>query len=86
MPLLKKEKQILRHVKVLWGDILVLIIKTERAVFKFKKDGFYLTEIASGVDLEKDVLSLMEFKPKIEGTPKLMDERIFYDKPMGLKK
>jgi len=62
-----------------------VIYITERAVFELKKDGLYLTEIAPGVDLEKDILNLMEFTPKMEGTPKLMDERIFYDKPMGLK-
>lgn len=58
---------------------------TERAVFELKKDGLYLTEIAPGINLQKDVLDLINFKPKIDGTPKLMDERIFYDKPMGLK-
>lgn len=59
---------------------------TERAVFELKKDGLYLTEIAPGIDLKKDVLDLMNFIPKMDGTPKLMDERIFHDKPMGLKK
>jgi len=58
---------------------------TERAVFELKPDGLYLTEIAPGIDLQKDVLDLMGFKPKMDGTVKLMDERIFYDKPMGLK-
>lgn len=58
---------------------------TERAVFELKSDGVYLTEIAPGVDLQKDILDLMDFKPKMEGEPKLMDSRIFFDKPMGLK-
>lgn len=58
---------------------------TERAVFELKEDGLYLTEIAPGVNLKKDILELMEFVPKMEGQPKLMDECIFYDKPMGLK-
>ncbi|RXI45690.1 3-oxoacid CoA-transferase [Clostridium tetani] len=58
---------------------------TERAVFELKDDGVYLTEIAPGVDLQKDILDLMDFKPKMEGEPKLMDSRIFFDKPMGLK-
>lgn len=57
---------------------------TERAVFELKKDGLYLTEIAPGIDLQKDILDLMAFKPKMNDIPKLMDERIFYDKPMGL--
>lgn len=59
---------------------------TERAVFQLKSDGLYLTEIAPGIDLEKDVLSLMEFKPKVDKNLKLMDERIFHDELMGLKK
>lgn len=58
---------------------------TERAVFKLKDDGLYLTEIAPGIDLKKDVLDLMDFTPKMNGQPKIMDERIFYDKSMGLK-
>ena len=59
---------------------------TERAVFKLEKDGVHLVEIAPGIDLQTQVLDLMEFAPIIpEGGPKLMDERIFRDEPMGLK-
>ncbi|NLU08198.1 MAG: 3-oxoacid CoA-transferase [Clostridiales bacterium] len=58
---------------------------TERAVFELKNDGLYLTEIAPGVDLEKDILDLMGFRPKMDKV-KTMDERIFCDKLMGLKK
>ncbi|MCC8193605.1 MAG: 3-oxoacid CoA-transferase, partial [Deltaproteobacteria bacterium] len=57
---------------------------TERAVFKLCKDGMHLVEIAPGVDLEKDVLALMDFVPIMDTPPKLMDARIFTDKPMGL--
>lgn len=55
---------------------------TERAVFELRKDGLYLTEIAPGIDLKKDVLDLMDFKPKMDGVPRLMNGRIFYDKLM----
>ena len=59
---------------------------TERAVFKLEKDGIHLIEIAPGIDLQTQVLDMMDFKPIIpEGGPKLMDERIFRDEPMGLK-
>jgi propionate CoA-transferase len=58
---------------------------TERAVFELRKDGIYLTEIAPGIDLQTQVLDLMDFKPKVDGVPKLMDSRIFRDEPMGLK-
>lgn len=58
---------------------------TERAVFELRKDGVYLTEIAPGIDLQTQVLDLMDFRPKMEVAPKLMDRRIFRDEPMGLK-
>jgi propionate CoA-transferase len=59
---------------------------TERAVFELRADGLYLTEIAPGVDLQTQVLDLMEFTPRMDGAPKLMDARIFIDGPMGLAK
>lgn len=50
---------------------------TERAVFELSSDGLVLTEIAPGVDLEKDILAQMEFRPILSETLKLMDEAIF---------
>ena len=58
---------------------------TERAVFKLTTEGMMLTEVAPGVDLEKDILSLMDFKPIISPNLKMMDERIFKDEVMGLR-
>ena len=58
---------------------------TERAVFRLAPDGVELVEVAPGVDLEKDVLQKMEFKPIIRREPELMDERIFSERRMGLK-
>lgn len=52
---------------------------TERAVFELTKDGLILTEIAPGIDLEKDILSHMEFKPIISENLKLMDSNLFKD-------
>jgi len=57
---------------------------TERAVFKLTDKGVMLVEIAPDVDLEKDILANMEFKPVIAENLKLMDERIFKDEKMGL--
>lgn len=57
---------------------------TERAVFR-KKDGkLELFEIAPGVDIEKDVLAQMEFRPLIANDLQLMDQRIFLRESMGL--
>lgn len=58
---------------------------TERCVFKLVKEGLELIEIAPGIDIEKDILAHMDFKPVINGQPKLMDERIFKNELMGLK-
>ena len=57
---------------------------TERAVFELRPDGVYLTEIAPGIDLQTQVLDLMDFVPKMDGEPKLMDARLFKDEIMGL--
>ncbi|MDD7542779.1 MAG: hypothetical protein SOX70_06145 [Peptoniphilaceae bacterium] len=54
-------------------------------MFELKKSGLTLVEIAPGVDLEKHILSKMEFKPMIAKELKLMDSRIFKDTVMGLK-
>lgn len=58
---------------------------TERAVFELRKDGVYLTEVAPGIDIQTQIIDHMGFTPKMDGTPKLMDERIFRDELMGLK-
>jgi len=57
---------------------------TERAVFALKEDGVYLTEIAPGIDLERDILAHMDFQPKIEGELREMWGEIFMEKKMGL--
>lgn len=58
---------------------------TERCVFELTKEGLKLIEVAPGIDIEKDILTHMDFKPIIDN-PNVMDARIFQDGPMGLKK
>ncbi len=62
-----------------------VIYITERAVFELNEKGIILTEIAPGVDLEKDIIAQMEFRPQIAEDLKIMDERIFRDEKMGLE-
>ncbi|HOQ89702.1 MAG TPA: CoA-transferase [Candidatus Hydrogenedentes bacterium] len=57
---------------------------TERCVFQLTPDGLVLTEIAPGIDLERDILAQMAFRPKIAEDLKPMDIRIFQDRPMGI--
>lgn len=87
-----KNKKFLDHVEQITfsGDYAKkvkqpVLYVTERAVFKLTQEGMTLIEIAPGIDLEKDILSLMDFKPIISPNLKIMDERIFRDEPMGLK-
>lgn len=61
-----------------------ILYVTERAVFRLVSDGILLIEIAPGIDLEKDVLGKMAFKPLIAKNLKLMDERIFREEKMNL--
>jgi propionate CoA-transferase len=58
---------------------------TERCVFRLTTGGLELIEIAPAVDLERDVLGRMGFKPIVRGEPKPMDARIFQHGIMGLK-
>ncbi|AXS78914.1 acyl CoA:acetate/3-ketoacid CoA transferase [Dechloromonas sp. HYN0024] len=66
-----------------WGKTVLYI--TERCVFKLCADGLELVEIAPGVDVQKDILDKMEFRPIMRHEPKLMDARIFSDEPMNIR-
>ena len=53
-----------------------VLFVTERAVFRLTPDGLELTEVAPGVDIERDVLAHMDFKP-ITRNVQRMDEALF---------
>jgi propionate CoA-transferase len=57
---------------------------TERAVFRLTPSGVELAEVAPGVDLERDVLGKMEFRPVVRRVEE-MDRRIFCEGKMGLR-
>ncbi|MEL6967349.1 MAG: acyl CoA:acetate/3-ketoacid CoA transferase [Pseudomonadota bacterium] len=57
---------------------------TERCVFTRDERGLVLSEIAPGIDLERDILGQMEFTPIIDD-PKPMDAALFGEGRMGLK-
>jgi propionate CoA-transferase len=58
---------------------------TERCVFRLTPKGLELIEVAPGIDLERDILARMDFRPIIRRNPAVMDRRIFANEPMGLR-
>jgi propionate CoA-transferase len=59
---------------------------TERAVFRLTDAGLELIEIAPGLDVERDVLQQMAFRPEIAPGLREMDSRIFREGPMELRR
>ena len=59
---------------------------TERCVFTLGADGLELVEVAPGIDVERDILALMDFRPSIPREPSLMDARIFHEGVMDLRR
>ncbi len=59
---------------------------TERCVFRLTEDGLRLTEVAPGVDVQKDILDLMDFRPIVSQPVAPLDSRIFEQAVMGLRR
>lgn len=57
---------------------------TERCVFRLVQGGLELIEIAPGIDLERDILAHMGFRPAIAKDLRPMPACIFQAEPMGL--
>ncbi|MET0652976.1 MAG: CoA-transferase [Hyphomicrobiaceae bacterium] len=60
------------------------IFVTERCVFWAVGGTLELTEIAPGIDMDRDIFPLMAFRPRVATNLKRMDARIFRPEPMGL--
>jgi propionate CoA-transferase len=56
---------------------LPVLFITERGVFRLENKELILMEIAPGVDLERDILGMMDFKPKISPQLKTMNSALF---------
>ncbi len=82
--LVNKVQQISYNGKIAMERGQTMYFVTERAVFKLTKEGPMLIEIAKGVDLEKDILANMEFKPLIADTLAETPVSLYRNGPFGL--
>jgi propionate CoA-transferase len=57
---------------------------TERCVFQRTREGMQLIEVAPGIDVERDILRHMKFRPIVKD-PRPMNPLIFKPDPMGLE-
>jgi propionate CoA-transferase len=57
---------------------------TERCVIRLESDGLVVTEIAPGVDLEREVVGQADIPLKVAADLREMDARLFRPEPMGL--
>ncbi len=85
-------RKFVKHVKQITfagkyaGENQTILYVTERAVFQLINHKVTLIEIAPGIDLEKDILANMDFKPEVSPNLKLMDAGIFNETWGGLSK
>ena len=70
------------HQAIKYGQEIHYI--TERAIFKLAAEGLILQEIAPGIDLDKDILSKMNFIPKV-GKLEEMDSVLFKEEKIGMR-
>ena len=64
------------------GQVVTYV--TERCVLRLDADGLIVTEVAPGIDLERDVLAQTELDLRVSPALVEMDRRLFLPEPMGL--
>lgn len=62
-------------------DVMVV---TERCVLRLTDAGWRVTELAPGIDLQRDVLDLCAFPLRTEPAPRIMKPALFDPAPLGL--
>lgn len=58
---------------------------TERCVLRLTEDGLVVTEVAPGIDVERDVLAQADAPLQVADGLREMDERLFRPEPLGLE-
>jgi propionate CoA-transferase len=66
------------------GEGRDVLYVTERCVFRLAPEGLVLSEVAPGVDVERDILRHLPFRPAVDG-PAPMESALFLPAPMGLR-
>lgn len=77
-------EQITFNAGVALGRGQTVMAVTERAVFRIGPEGPVLAEIAPGVDLERDVLARMDFRPAVAPDLREMPRALFLPDGIGL--
>jgi propionate CoA-transferase len=62
-----------------------IVYVTERCVLRLEPDGVTITELAPGVDLERDILAQAEFPLRLAKGIRKMDPALFQPAPINLK-
>jgi acyl CoA:acetate/3-ketoacid CoA transferase len=62
-----------------------VIYVTERCVMRLEREGVTVTEIAPGIDLERDVLAQAEFPLRVANDCCKMDTALFRPGPLNLQ-
>ncbi|HEY1945277.1 MAG TPA: acyl CoA:acetate/3-ketoacid CoA transferase [Roseiarcus sp.] len=61
-----------------------IVYVTERCVMRLEPEGVTVTELAPGVDFERDVLAQAQFPLRVADTLTTMDAKLFHPEPIGL--
>jgi len=62
----------------------MVVYITERAVFSLTGGELTLTEVAEGIDVERDIIAHMGFRPSVAEPLGVIDPRVYHQGPMGL--
>ena len=86
-----RQRKFIEHVEQITfsGDLAAengqtVLYVTERCVFSRTAEGVELTEVAPGIDIERDILAHMGFRAIVHD-PKPMDSRLFLPDPVGME-
>ncbi|MDB5959872.1 MAG: acyl CoA:acetate/3-ketoacid CoA transferase [Massilia sp.] len=60
-----------------WARGQSALFVTERCVFRLSAEGIELIEVAPGIDVERDIMRQMDFRPAVSAGLKLMDPAVF---------